>query len=217
MKIVKEYNLLVLSSTVKRAIENSFTACTKSASIDIIKAQEIVEVLERMAELEGTQTNEFECHNNIENVIKEENNDWNTARKQMELHSKIDSNGNILRGVSVEALRQTKIKERNETLCSDCLMSCCCHVDCKNEHITKQMLGGLVKCFGKSYGKNAIVVCETCKYKEQCREIKNNDLEDNRKCFGACVKDDYLCTHCADYEKCLEETIRELEEEDDML
>lgn len=217
MKIVKEYNLLVLSSVVKRAIEASYKSCTKSASIDIIKAQEIVEVLERMAELEGAQTNEFECHNNIENVIKEENNDWNTARKQMELHSKIDSNGNILRGVSVEALRQTKIKERNETLCSDCLMSCCCHVDCKNEHITKQMLGDLVKCFGKSYGKNAIVVCETCKYKEQCREIKNNELEGNRKCFGACVKDDYSCTHCIDYEKCLKETDCEWEDEEDML
>lgn len=233
MVIRKEYNIGQLVEQLQTEIENS-KKYNRVVKLDILTANDILDVLNEtnkreqkhqtlesacnfMEMEEGTQTNEFECHSNIENVIKEENNDWNTARKQMELHSKIDSNGNILRGVSVEALRQTKIKERNETLCSDCLMSCCCHVDCKNEHITKQMLGDLVKCFGKSYGKNAIVVCETCKYKEQCREIKNNDLEDNRKCFGACVKDDYLCTHCADYEKCLEETIRELEEEDDML
>lgn len=154
MKIVKEYNLLELSSVVKRAIEYSHKANIKGASIDIIKAQEIVEVLERIAELEEIQ--------------KE------TEGGQMELHSKTDSNGNILRGISVEALRQIKTKERNETLCNDCLMSCC-HVDCKNEHITKQMLGDLVKCFGKSYGKNDIVVCETCKYKEQCEVLTKHE------------------------------------------
>nr|DAP60023.1 MAG TPA: hypothetical protein [Caudoviricetes sp.] len=175
MKIIKEYDLKELSEAVEKAIKSSYATESKYIKFDILKAQKILDVLERMAELEGAQTNEFECHNNIENVIKEENNDWNTARKQMELHSKIDSNGNILRGVGVEALRQTKIKERNETLCNDCLMSCCCHVDCKNEHITKQMLGDLVKCFGKSYGKKDIVVCGNCKYKEQCEVLTKHE------------------------------------------
>lgn len=32
------------------------------------------------------------------------------------------------------------------------------------------------------------------------------ELEDNRNCFGYCVEDDYICTHCADYEKCRKET-----------
>lgn len=32
------------------------------------------------------------------------------------------------------------------------------------------------------------------------------ELEDNRNCFGYCVEDDYVCTHCADYEKCRKET-----------
>lgn len=32
------------------------------------------------------------------------------------------------------------------------------------------------------------------------------ELEDNRNCFGYWVEDDYICTHCADYEKCRKET-----------
>mgnify|MGYP007029248637 CR=1 FL=1 len=32
------------------------------------------------------------------------------------------------------------------------------------------------------------------------------ELEDNRNCFGYCVEDDYVCMHCADYEKCRKET-----------
>ena len=59
--------------------------------------------------------------------------------------------------------------------------------------------------------------CLNCDRRKRCKEIKNNELEDNRKCFGACVKDDYSCTHCADYEKCLEETEDcEWDEEEDL-
>lgn len=65
-------------------------------------------------------------------------------------------------------------KERYETLCDDCLMSCCCHVDCTNEHITKQKLENLVKCFGKSYSKR-IVACWTCKYKKQCEVLTKHE------------------------------------------
>ncbi len=77
MKIVKEYNLLVLSSVVKRAIETSYESGIKCASIDIIKAQEIVEVLERMAELEEIQkktegyTGEYGCIGYYDRSISE--------------------------------------------------------------------------------------------------------------------------------------------------
>lgn len=68
-----------------------------------------------------------------------------------------------------------KRKERNETMCDDCLMSGCCTVDCTNEHITEQMLGGLKKCFGKYYGKRPIIVCGTCKYKYQCEVLTKHE------------------------------------------
>lgn len=60
-------------------------------------------------------------------------------------------------------------KEINKTLCDDCLMSCCCNVDCKNERVTEQMLGDLIKCFGKSYSKRT--KCRACKYKGQCEVL----------------------------------------------
>ena len=66
-------------------------------------------------------------------------------------------------------------KETHGTLCDDCLMSCCCNADCANEHITKQMLGDLVKCFGKSYGRRYAIACKTCKYKEQCKELTKHE------------------------------------------
>ena len=46
---------------------------------------------------------------------------------------------------------------------------------------------------------------------------EKEELEDNRNCFGACVKDDYICMHCADYEKCRKVTDYEIEDEGDIL
>lgn len=207
MKIVKEYNLLVLSSVVKRAIEASYKSCTKSASIDIVKAQEIAEVLERMAELEEIQKEaegyigEYGCIGHY-NRSGSECLNCDRRKRCKEIKSNELEGRRKCFGACVEddyscthcidyvkclkatnydkedeegTLSMNKTKERNETLCNDCLMSCCCHVDCKSEHITKQMLGDLVKCFGKFYGKNAIVVCGTCKYKEQCEVLTKHE------------------------------------------
>lgn len=40
----------------------------------------------------------------------------------------------------------------------------------------------------------------------ESNDVTKEELEDNRNCFGYCVEDDYICTHCADYEKCKKET-----------
>nr|DAX35099.1 MAG TPA: hypothetical protein [Bacteriophage sp.] len=37
-------------------------------------------------------------------------------------------------------------------------------------------------------------------------DVMKEELEDNRNCFGYCVEDDYVCTHCEDYKKCRKET-----------
>lgn len=62
-------------------------------------------------------------------------------------------------------------------MCDDCLMSCCCNVDCKNERVTKQMLGDLTKCFGKSYGKRT--KCRACKHKGQCEVLTKHEQKNN--------------------------------------
>ena len=58
MKIEKEYNVQELANKVKEAIETSYKRTTKSASIDVITAQEIVDVLETVASWEKDKTNE---------------------------------------------------------------------------------------------------------------------------------------------------------------
>lgn len=68
-------------------------------------------------------------------------------------------------------IEKEKCFGKKRTLCDDCLMRYCCNVDCTNEHITKQMLGDLEECFGKSYCKRPTFVCMNCKYKEQCKEL----------------------------------------------
>lgn len=75
----------------------------------------------------------------------------------------------------LDVLNETnKRGQRHQTLCDDCLMKSCCNVDCTHEHITEQMLGDLIKCFGKSYGRYTAACC-TCKYKEQCEVLTKHE------------------------------------------
>lgn len=113
MKIEKEYNIKQLSNILKTNIAKyQVKPSFKTVSLDILTAQQIVDVLETVASWEKDKANE------------------------MELHNKKDANGNTLRSID-------------------------CHLE---------------------------------------------ELEDNRNCFGYCVEDDYMCTHCVDYEKCRKET-----------
>lgn len=56
MKIEKEYNVQKLANKVKEAIEISYKRATKSALLNIITAQEIVDVLETVASWENKRT-----------------------------------------------------------------------------------------------------------------------------------------------------------------
>lgn len=58
MRIEKEYNVQELANKVKEAIETSYKRSTKNAPLDVIIAQEIVEVLETVASWEKDKTNE---------------------------------------------------------------------------------------------------------------------------------------------------------------
>lgn len=75
----------------------------------------------------------------------------------------------------LDVLNETnKRGQRHQTLCDDCLMKSCCNVDCTHEHITEQMLGDLIKCFGKFYGRYTVACCN-CKYKEQCEVLTKHE------------------------------------------
>lgn len=223
MRINKEYNIEKIIKEVERCIE---VTRQKIVNIDILTAQAVVDILKTISE-----------------------NGSEATKNGMELHSKTDKNGNILRSLEntekesaakcygnydddmacmlcelekdcrectekgilkkphcfgkyttncqmlykkepceyiddcrvekenrLDVEECEKKKERNETLCDDCLMSCCCNADCTNEHITKQMLGDLTKCFGKSFGKGQYIIkCGTCKYAEQCEVLTKHE------------------------------------------
>lgn len=58
MKIEKEYDVHELANKVKEKIEKCRNCGTKHVGIDIITAQEIVDVLETVASWEKDKTNE---------------------------------------------------------------------------------------------------------------------------------------------------------------
>lgn len=68
MRIEKEYNVQELANKVKEAIETSCKRTTKSASIDVITAREIVDVLETVASWENKR---IKLKDTMEEVLKE--------------------------------------------------------------------------------------------------------------------------------------------------
>ena len=58
MKIEKEYNVQELANKVKEKIESCSKCGTKHVGLDVITAQEIVDVLEVVASWEKDKTNE---------------------------------------------------------------------------------------------------------------------------------------------------------------
>ena len=203
MRINKEYNVEEIIKEVERCIEATRQKNIGiNISIDILTAQDIVDILKTIPE-NGSEGNEAKCYGKYDEddmacMLCELERDCKEAAKNGELEKphcfgEYTNNCELLYKKEpceyidecrVEKEEREKKKERNETLCDDCLMSCCCHEDCTNEHITKQMLGDLAKCFGKSFGKRRkkscgkggpIVVCETCKYAEQCEVLTKHE------------------------------------------
>ena len=155
MKIEKEYDVQELANKVKQEIEKCGKRRAICVGIDFITAQGVVDVLEIVASWENKRT---KLRDIKEEVLKQ---------SCFGMYDDDDIECQCCDGKK----GCKKKKESRRTLCDDCLMACCCNVDCTNEHITEQMLGDLVKCFGKLYGKMPIVVCMNCKYKEQCKEL----------------------------------------------
>ena len=58
MRIEKEYDVQELANKVKESIEMSYKRATKTANLNILTAQKIVDVLETVASWEKDKTNE---------------------------------------------------------------------------------------------------------------------------------------------------------------
>ena len=120
----KEYNLQELANKVKEEIGN-YERGTKRVGLDIITAQEIVDVLEVVASWENKSE---ESNNMSDEEIKGCCFGWhiNGGKK-----------------------------------CNLCVYEKECMIESEERK----------KCFGKSYGKRHIIVCGTCKFREQCEEL----------------------------------------------
>lgn len=112
MKVTKDIDIKDLKEVFKRQIDLAVKKELTNVRINYVTALRILCVLEEtqireerhqtlesactfMEMEDGTQTNEMELHNktdengNILRGVKERNGDWNTERKQMELHEKM--------------------------------------------------------------------------------------------------------------------------------
>lgn len=112
MNVNKDIDIKMLKEMLGNMIERCQTSLKPRVELDYNTAIRIYDVLEEthireekhqtlesactfMEMEDGTQTNEMELHNktdangNILRGVKERNGDWNTERKQMELHEKI--------------------------------------------------------------------------------------------------------------------------------
>lgn len=112
MKVTKDIDIKDLKEVFKRQVDFAIKEGYANVNINFVTALRILYVLEEtqireerhqtlesactfMEMEDGTQTNEMELHNktdangNILRGVKERNGDWNTGRKQMELHEKM--------------------------------------------------------------------------------------------------------------------------------
>lgn len=113
MNVIRDIDIKDLKEVFKRQIDLAVKKELTNVRINYVTALRILDVLEEtqireerhqtlesactfMEMEDGTQTNEMELHNktdangNILRGVKERNGDWNTERKQMELHEKND-------------------------------------------------------------------------------------------------------------------------------
>lgn len=112
MKVTKDIDIKDLKEVFKWQVDFAIKEGYANVNINFVTALRILYVLEEtqireerhqtlesactfMEMEDGTQTNEMELHNktdangNILRGVKERNGDWNTERKQMELHEKM--------------------------------------------------------------------------------------------------------------------------------
>lgn len=232
MEVLRDIDIKDLKEVFKRQIDSAIKKEYANVNINFVTALRILDVLEEtqireerhqtlesactfMEMEDGTQTNEMELHNktdangNILRGVKERNGDWNTERKQMELHEKMT--------------KMLEHLQRANGIIPVCFGNYECYKNMdkclKCEYIKECTASDKASdCYGCYDDKG--LECNNCKNKESCVEdTEKRKEEDNKKsCFGN-YRDCYMCMHCIDCKKCREETIHreDVEEDDDFI
>lgn len=212
MKVIKDIDVKMLKDMLGNMIERCQTSLKPKVELDYNTAIRIYDVLEEtqireerhqtlesactfMEMEDGTQTNEMEFHNKID--INE------TMLKNAKAYEKISKMAEHLQkegGIIPECFGTFRY-DGNLDKCFKCehTKECCMKANSKKK---------APDCFRHYNDKDS--KCDNCEAKAGCAiatEEREKELEDNKTCFGECVKDNYLCTHCIEYEECSKETI----------
>lgn len=186
MNVTKDIDIKMLKDMLGNMIERCQTSLKPKVELDYNTAIRIYDVLEEtqireekhqtlesactfMEMEDGTQTNEFEYYNNIEKTIEEGSDDWNTTRKQMELHEKMTK-----MVANFQKERENKLQQK----CDECFFKdyelCECMNNSGSEFCSFRPL-----CF-MNYGRDNISKCISCTFGDEC-EWKSNNKAPSKK------------------------------------
>lgn len=162
MLIKKNYNVKSLAETLDGALSVALDDGKIAVEIGLLEANDILDVL--------NETNKREQkHQTLESACNFMEMEDGTQTNEMELHNKKDENSNILRSMDCN-LDEIERSDCFGTYDGDIECECCdSKKECMNE--TKEREG----CFGKSYGKRPIIICETCKYAKRCEGLTKHE------------------------------------------
>lgn len=194
MNVIRDIDIKDLKEVFKRQIDLAVKKELTNVRINYVTALRILDVLEEtqireerhqtlesvctfMEMEDGTQTNEMELHNktdangNILRGVKERNGDWNTERKQMELHEKMTKMLEHLQRANgiIPVCFGNYECDKNMDKCLKCEYI----KECAKSSDTAQ------DCYGCYDDKN--LDCKNCKSKVSCEEetIYRKDIEED--------------------------------------
>lgn len=194
MNVIRDIDIKDLKEVFKRQIDLAVKKELTNVRINYVTALRILDVLEEtqireerhqtlesactfMEMEDGTQTNEMELHNktdengNILRGIKEGNDNWNTTRKQMELHEKMTKMLEHLQRANgiIPVCFGNYECDKNMDKCLKCEYI----KECAKSSDTAQ------DCYGCYDDKN--LDCKNCKSKVSCEEetIYRKDIEED--------------------------------------
>lgn len=174
MEIKKNYDIGAIANEIKNRITIS---SNREVYIDVLLAQNIVDVLEEVSRRET-----------IERI--------ETEKPMIHVPEKLQpaspaKDGNEILPENMKAGCDDKPMLRQ---CTNCLMKDKgCNRDCKNNRITAKMLRDRTGCFGDYDSTDG--TCGKCKYLELCREWRAK----KEPCFG-CYDDENFDSDCSECE-----------------
>lgn len=192
MNVIRDIDIKDLKEVFKRQIDLAVKKELANVRINYVTAFRILDVLEEtqireekhqtlesactfMEMEDGTQTNEMELHNktdangNILRGIKERNGDWNTERKQMELHEKMTKMLEHLQRANgiIPVCFGNYEYDKNQDKCFKCKYI----RECAKSSDT------VPDCYGCYIDKG--LDCNNCKSKESCLEDTEKKKEED--------------------------------------